>query len=181
MRIVTIAALLGVAGVAPAQYHNGQYVAGAYTATALYGVGYLPAAPQAQQAQDNDRLKRIEEKLDKLIDTLNKLAEGDGPPAESEKPAADVPKALSSGAAKCAGCHTPAVAKERGKGFVLFDDQGRFRQTLTGRDLRHLNEEVSGGTMPPPDSGVKLTKDEKEELLKVFKALGQQPGQKKEE
>lgn len=168
------------AGFAVAQpYTYTQYAAAPLLTVPLYGAGYAPAQPPAAQQGGDDRLKRIEEKLDRL---LKLLEEGAEEPAADAKDAAKPSAALVNAATKCYACHSPAAAPDKGGKFVIFDDKGAIRTNLSTRDLRKIQTEVGEGTMPPPDSGQRLSGDEKSELFKFFKGMGQtQAAPKKEE
>lgn len=156
--------------VSPASGLQDQYYpATAYVKIVAYGASLIPLAPQAaaQKADDTaERLKRLEEKLDRLLKLLEQQG---GQPAAAQQPGA-APSALVSAATKCAACHFPDVADEKGVGFTFFNKEGDI-VAVPERDRRRaidrINSDDPKKKMPPPASGA-LTAAEKTELLKVF-------------
>lgn len=85
--LMTVFGACGLTGLAVAQYgttYNAKYVTPT-VAVPLYGAGFSEgAAPSA--AADDDRLKKIEEKLDRLIELLTKLADDQPQPQQQPGP-----------------------------------------------------------------------------------------------
>lgn len=137
---------------------------------ALYGAGYA-SQEQPAPAGDNDRLAQLEAKVDKILKLLETLLEeekrDDGPEKAQNQGQAQSP--LAAGAGKCAGCHAPATAKKGGD-FVLYEEKvdGLHFKQLSARGLQKVVREITDGSMPPKDSGVRLTPDERAALLATF-------------
>lgn len=136
----------------------------------LYGAGLAQApAPAPGDVTDvKADLKRIEEKLDRLLKLLEDAAKDD-PSGPAKAPGS----ALSSGATKCAACHFPDVAEQKGGGFKLFTAAGAFAQ-LTPRQRTQVVKRVTTADpsflMPPPKSDVRLTDAERAALVSEFDA-----------
>jgi hypothetical protein len=137
----------------------GQYGTATVTVPA-YGAAYNGAADQ-QAAVAQSQLDRIEAKLDKLL----KMAEPEIPADNVTTKPGNVPAALAGAAQKCAQCHHADVAKEKGNGFALFTEDGKFAD-IQDRDRRRLVTYVKTGKMPPAPN--KLADPEKAALLEVF-------------
>lgn len=126
--------------------------------------------PAAQPPPSNDeRLKRLEEKVDRILKLLEDDSAAPQPPAEDTKSQAQLQAALST----CVGCHNDRDAAKKGDRFVLFnvnkDGQSVFRDDFDKRELRKIQNEVTDGTMPRKSSGKKLTPEQKTALLDEIK------------
>jgi mono/diheme cytochrome c family protein len=141
-----------------------------------------PPAPAPPAAGDDERLKRLEEKLDRLLNLLEQaLKEPDEPPPEQpeRQQPGRVPEALISALNTCVSCHTDQAAKAKGDGFVIFQSvrspssrtiQPHLREDFEKSELRSIAREVRAGTMPKKTSGKKLTAAERDALLAEIEA-----------
>lgn len=134
----------------------------------LYGAG-LTQQPDNKESVE-ERLIRIESKLDKLLKIIEDELVPDPPPSDPK--ASTLPTAaLISGATKCAGCHAADKSEEKGGSFALFTPAGTFA-TLNNRQLLQLRKRLvttdPSFQMPPPKSGVLLTESEKAALVAAF-------------
>lgn len=120
--------------------------------------------PPAQQPQAEDRLTRIEKKLDELVLAVGfvvdaiKKAEADPVAAKGQgDPTVNAVMQL------CAKCHRAEVADKNGDGFVMFDREGKFSAN-TVRELQNIIKRINhtnpAKVMPPPKVGV-LTEAQK--------------------
>lgn len=168
----SLAAAAAVLGMASNPYQPVAYTP--YISVALYGAGLAaePQAPPPQPAGDlAKRLDAIEKKLDALLDLLSKLL-NDEEPAKQEQANADP---FLSAAGKCIVCHeNAAVAKVKGEGFVLFEQQkdGAHFRKFSDRDVRAIRKELTRKTMPPDGNKDKvppLTEAERSALLDAIK------------
>lgn len=78
-------------------------------------------------------------------------------------------KILVSGLTKCSNCHQPAT-KEKGGGFVMFDEKGNNLDFLEKTPIIHkkIVDLVASNKMPK--GKVTLTKEEKEQILDFYKS-----------
>lgn len=142
-----------------------------------YAAGYTPppAADDKPPAEtpvpftdaDRSRMRRIEDKLDELIKLAkesNELPADPNKPAPAPAPNPKPPSPLLSAATVCAGCHHADVFENKGGGFQLFKEDGTFAK-LAARDVKHLQEMVTAGKMPPEKTGRKLSDEEKAALI----------------
>lgn len=155
--LVLLLSFLGyVAGYATAQ----NYYQSARLTVPAYGAGLAEPGSQTQQGQ----LDRLEAKVDKILKLLEELEDkpNDGKPAPGE-----APSALRSAAGVCAKCHHTDVANEKGNGFAMFDEEGKFAK-IADRDRRRLISYVSTGKMPPAPQ--KLSEAERKAMIGAFEA-----------
>jgi mono/diheme cytochrome c family protein len=139
----------------------------------LYGVGLAPQQP-ATPGEGNsveERLARMEAKLDKLLKLIEDELTPVDPPADPKAAASQPPAALISGASKCANCHMPTTAGDKGGGFALFTAAGTFAN-LNQRQLAQVRKRLAttdpSFQMPPPGSGTVLTDPERAALVSAF-------------
>lgn len=89
--------------------------------------------------KDARRAMALLESIDKRLAAI----ETQTPP----KPRADI---LPIAKQRCAACHTPAKAEDKGGGFILFaSDLADVLKPLSAREKSRIKESVIGGTMPP--------------------------------
>lgn len=155
------------------------YVAPVTVTVPHYAAHYAPRE-QVQSTGDLSevltRLRRIEDKIDehgKAIADLVKLAKEElqpgtttPPPVAPSVPAVSPVVLLRAANEKCAKCHHENVYEAKGGGFQIF--KGTSYAALTARDYRKIVTMVEAGEMPPPDSKVVLTDDERKALLGYF-------------
>lgn len=166
---VVFVAVLAFGAVVQAQYR--QYAAPTLTLP-LYGAG-LATEKEDSPPPGDDRLSRLEAKVDKIqatLDRLLKLAEEEaaGPPTPARGAAQPNQAALNSGATKCANCHAPAVAEKKGDGFVMFVEtpNGLNFSSLRAADRKRIVDKVGAGEMPKPPH--QLSTDEKAAIIAAF-------------
>jgi mono/diheme cytochrome c family protein len=132
----------------------------------LYGVGLAAGQPAAPVADDQPAwAKRLEEKIDRLLERTKDL-DDDKPPPAAGPVAAKSANHLQAAAEVCAKCHGFDTFKTDGDGFAMFTEAGAFRE-FQDREVRKIVKQVTDGTMPPPKKA-QLTRDERAALLEAF-------------
>lgn len=174
MRFVLLVPLvLGMTGLANADHcQQVQQVVQAITyqpvvqtvAVPIYAAVYQPqlingAGTQSQTLSNEELLKQILLELQALNAKMDRIG-GNAEPINDKLSALDVMRT------KCAACHkTPA---EKGLGFVLFDGQNNL-VGLNPKDRQRVFNRVSRNTMPPPETGIKLTEADKKAIISLVK------------
>lgn len=121
-----------------------------------YGSG--PSQNQADEVNSEllrqllEVMRRIEAKLDQ---------QASRPPVTVPPANIDAGKLMG---ARCATCHTAAVAKSKGGELVLVEDSGKLPPFSVG-EQRIIKRAVESGTMPPKASGPALSAAERQSLL----------------
>lgn len=126
-------------------------------AVPAYYAGYQPAA-QVAQAEVEALRKEVAE-LRALLNHSPGLSPKRG--EEKPKPAAEHP-GLAVLKGKCASCHDAGVAKAKGNGLVLFEEEGQL-SALSAEKLLAVTREVYQGRMPKGTG--KLTDDEVGQIM----------------
>lgn len=93
-----------------------------------------------------------------------------------------MPKVASSrgqwlGQQACAVCHTPNQADQYGGGRAYFRDSMGLNWSIRPAQAPRLAKAIRSGTMPPPDSGVTLSKPDRELLAKFVEGIPARQGQ----
>jgi mono/diheme cytochrome c family protein len=144
--------------------------------TAFSGAAWMPGEEVGQPPADQ---KRLEDKLDKIIDQnarlLKLLEELMKEGTEAVNPPAADPKGaeyLTAGLTVCVQCHNERDAQKKGDRFVLFryqkqdnKDVPALREDLSLREWKSIEREVKAGTMPKKTSGQRLTKEQSDAIL----------------
>jgi hypothetical protein len=147
----------------------------------LFGAGWVPPEPaappaaRAEAAPDGDQLRRIEEKLDRLLRLLEGLAGEEPGGPKAERPVADGKADLFSAAVNtCVTCHSDRTSK-KGDEFVLLrhgpktadgQETVAIRDDLGRADLRRIVKKIEAGDMP---KSKKLTPEERDAILTEFR------------
>lgn len=100
---------------------------------------YQEQAVRTGYSPEQALLKGIYEELQSMHQTLRASAGGQAVPIGTPESVAK---------ARCFSCHAPAAAEEKGKGFVLFTEDGKLEQ-FSINDWRRINKKVEKGEMPP--------------------------------
>jgi mono/diheme cytochrome c family protein len=133
------------------------------------------AAPPAGSGADSDTLKAILEELKAIRRLLADDAKGDdgGERVGAATKAGATPPALLSAGNVCFGCHGPAVANEKGAGFVMFERNEKgdgYALTKVDEGMRsRLLRKVRTDDMPRAPAR-KLTPEEKAAVLAAYSA-----------
>lgn len=149
-----------------------------YSASALPVPAPPPPVPAAAQPQPDlrpvleaigkmgDRLGGIEKRLDSL-EKRRRIDAPPMPPADPASPKAELPPGALSAAAKCAGCHARG-SEAKGGDFVLTEAGGTAFALLDAGDWQAVARRLQDPRkpMPPRDSGVVLTPDERAALTR---------------
>lgn len=155
------------------------YGAGIYTPPPVAAPGTLNTAPPPAQAPqvNPDGLKAVMDALKAIDARLQKLEGNTQPPAQQKPKDPFNPQALrqetGEKAAKvvsraCMSCHDQPVAAEKGGGFAMSDKDG-YLATLNAKDVAKVQKRVDNGSMPPKDSKIVLTDEEKAALKAHYK------------
>jgi mono/diheme cytochrome c family protein len=179
VRLAAFVTILTLVGIVAAD-HYGNYapiVAPVHVNVPYYSASYQPAETQAPPTNDQIgeilvRLKRMEDKLDEVLKIAREPEQGlpqGNPPGQPPSGPPRPGELLRSAAGKCASCHHADVFEKKGGGFQLFGEDGQFYTKLTARDQRKIVQMVEEGKMPPPETGKKLTEEEKKALAGSFR------------
>lgn len=153
---------------------------------ALSGGTYVePEQPAPAPAPNDDRLKKMEKRIEELHDKLDKILKaideesGDSPKPEDSPVSAAGQKNLELALKTCLGCHNERDAFKKGNKRILFryekdpstgKDIAKFRDDFDKREMNLILFEVKEGTMPKKTSGKVLTPEQKAALMEEMSA-----------
>lgn len=185
MRLAALVTVLFLVGIVAAD-HYGNYapvVAPVHVNVPYYSASYQPHETKEPPTNDQVgelliRVKRMEDKLDEILKIARnpeQAPQGDPQPGQTSSGTPRPGELLRSAAAKCATCHHADVFEKKGGGFQLFGEDGQFYSKLTARDQRKIVAMVEDNKMPPPETGKKLTEEEKKALVGLFRPAATAP------